>query len=48
MTDAKPGAVRFYESLGFQPLEGVREGRLLSEPLPMFLAMETIEAALGH
>lgn len=37
----------FYRALGFEPLEGVREGRLLSEPLPMFLGMETIEAALG-
>lgn len=28
-------------------LPGYREGRLLSEPVPMFLGMETIEAALG-
>lgn len=47
VTDAKPGAVSFYRSLGFEPIEGVREGRLLSEPVPMFLGLETIEAALG-
>jgi GNAT superfamily N-acetyltransferase len=45
VTDAKPEAVGFYEGLGFQPLEGVREGLLLSEPLPMFLAIQTLEAA---
>lgn len=46
VTDAKPGAVTFYETLGFQPLEGVREGLLLSEPLPMFLGIETVAATL--
>lgn len=35
------------ESLGFVPIEGVREGRLHGEPLPMFLAIETIASALG-
>lgn len=48
VTDAKAEAVKFYESLGFEPLAGVREGRLVSEPLPMLLGIETIEAALGH
>lgn len=48
VTDAKPGAVAFYESLGFQPLEGVREGLLVSEPLPMFLGMAAIAAAHGQ
>lgn len=46
VTDAKPSAVAFYDSLGFQPLEGTREGRLSSEPMPMFLGIETITAAL--
>jgi len=47
VTDAKSDAVSFYEGLGFHGLEGVREGLLVSEPLPMFLAIETIAAALG-
>lgn len=46
VTDAKPGAVAFYEGLSFQALEGVREGLLVSEPLPMFLGIETIAATL--
>jgi GNAT superfamily N-acetyltransferase len=46
VADAKAGAVKFYESLGFVPVEGVREGRLVSEPLPMFLGIETIASAL--
>jgi len=46
VTDAKPAAVVFYERLGFQALEGVCEGRLVSEPLPMFLGIETIATAL--
>jgi GNAT superfamily N-acetyltransferase len=46
VTDAKPDAVTFYESLGFHALQGVREGLLVSEPLPMFLGIETIAAAL--
>lgn len=47
VTDAKPEAIPFYETLGFVPLEGVREGLLASEPLPMFLAIETAAAALA-
>lgn len=47
VTDAKPDAMAFYASLGFCPLEGVREGLLTSEPTPMFLAMETLVAAIG-
>ena len=47
VTDAKPDAVTFYEGLGFQALEGVREGLLVSEPLPMFLGIETIAATLA-
>lgn len=46
VTDAKPDAVTFYETLGFQGLEGVREGLLVSEPVPMFLGIETIATAL--
>jgi GNAT superfamily N-acetyltransferase len=47
VADAKAEAVRFYESLGFVPLEGIREGRLAGEPLPMFLGIETIALAVG-
>ena len=46
VTDAKPDAVTFYQRLGFVPVESVREGLLLGEPLPMFLAINTISAAL--
>jgi len=46
VTDAKPDAVRFYETLGFAALEGVREGLLVSEPQPLFLGLGTIAAAL--
>lgn len=46
VTDAKPEAVRFYEGLGFVPFEGVREGLLVGEPLPMFLGIEVIAATL--
>lgn len=45
--DAKPDAVSFYETLGFQALEGVREGLLVSEPMPMFLGIDTIATALA-
>jgi GNAT superfamily N-acetyltransferase len=52
VTDAKPDAMGFYESLGFVPLVGVREGSLHSDPTPMFLAIGSINAALrdcaGH
>ena len=47
VTDAKPDAIHFYEGLGFEALEGVREGQLVSEPLPMFLGIETIAATLA-
>ena len=42
VTDAKPDAAAFYISLGFVPLPGVREGLLVSEPQPLFLAIDTI------
>ena len=46
VTDAKPEAAGFYQGLGFVPVEGVREGLLHGEPLPMFLAIDTVAAAL--
>jgi GNAT superfamily N-acetyltransferase len=45
VADAKPDAVAFYERFGFSPLEGVREGLVAGEPLPMFLGVETVVAA---
>jgi GNAT superfamily N-acetyltransferase len=45
VTDAKPEAVPFYERLGFQRLDGISEGLLVGEPLPMFLGIETIAAS---
>lgn len=48
VTDAKPGAVAFYASLGFVQLEGVREGLLHGEPTPMFLDIRTIAAAVAE
>jgi GNAT superfamily N-acetyltransferase len=47
VADAKPEAIPFYAALGFVPVDGVREGLLPSEPLPMFLAIETAAAARG-
>ena len=47
LADSKPDALAFYATLGFQRLEGVREGLVVSAPLPMFLGIETIAAALG-
>jgi GNAT superfamily N-acetyltransferase len=46
LADAKPEAAGFYQGLGFLAVEGVREGLLHGEPLPMFLAIDTIAAAL--
>jgi GNAT superfamily N-acetyltransferase len=37
LTDAKPETVELYRSLGFVPIEGVREGLLAGGLLPMFL-----------
>lgn len=45
VADAKPGAVAFYERLGFAPLGGVREGQLHGDPTPMFLPIRTIAAS---
>lgn len=46
VTDAKADAITFYSSLGFEPMPGVREGLLASDPQPMFLAIDTIASAL--
>lgn len=46
VTDAKPDAVAFYETLGFDSLTDVSEGRLHGDPTPMFLSMDSIVAAL--
>ena len=46
VTDAKPDAVAFYATLGFVPLEGVREGRLHGDSTPMLLDIQSIAAAL--
>lgn len=48
VTDAKPEAVSFYQGLGFIGIEGVREGLLHGEPLPMFLAIDTIASAFNR
>ena len=48
VTDAKPESIGFYESHGFAAIEGVREGLLHGEPLPMFLAIDTIAPALDR
>ena len=46
VTDAKPESVSFYQSLGFVPVEGVREGLLHGEPLPMLLTVDTVASAI--
>jgi GNAT superfamily N-acetyltransferase len=46
VTDAKAEAVSFYQRLGFVAVEGVREGFLAGQPLPMFLGIQTIAATL--
>ena len=46
VAETTAGVFDFYEGLGFHALEGVREGLLVSEPLPMFLGIETIAATL--
>lgn len=46
VTDAKPDSVGFYESLGFVPMSGVREGTLHGEPTPMFLPIASVASAL--
>jgi predicted N-acetyltransferase YhbS len=48
LVDAKPGAINFYERLGFEPQTSV-EGQVAArpEPTPMFLHISTIRAAIG-
>jgi GNAT superfamily N-acetyltransferase len=46
VTDAKPDAVAFYETLVFDRLPGVGQGLLHGDPTPMFLSMDSIVAAL--
>ena len=46
VTDAKPESVSFYQSLGFVPVEGVREGLLHGDPLPMLLTVDTVASAI--
>lgn len=46
VTDAKAETVGFCQALGFVAVEGVREGLLHGEPLPMFLAIDTIAEAI--
>jgi GNAT superfamily N-acetyltransferase len=48
VTDAKPDAEAFYRAHGFVPVAGVEEGLLHGDPLSMFLAIDSIAAALGH
>lgn len=45
VADAKPDVLGFYQGLGFVPLEGVREGLLHGDPVPVFLAIDQIAAA---
>jgi GNAT superfamily N-acetyltransferase len=45
VTDAKPGAISFYQGLGFIPLVGAREGALHGGATPMFLDIHTIAAS---
>jgi GNAT superfamily N-acetyltransferase len=48
VADAKLEAVSFYGTLGFLPLEGITEGLLAGEPVPMFLGIETIAAGISR
>jgi hypothetical protein len=48
VADAKLEAVSFYETLGFAPLDGITEGLLGGEPVPMFLGIETIAAGISR
>jgi predicted N-acetyltransferase YhbS len=48
VVDAKPSAVELYSRLGFSPIEAI-EGRMAArpEPLPMFLPLDLVVAAVG-
>lgn len=45
LTDAKPGAITFYDQMGFTQVGGVREGRLHGDATPMFLSIQDLAAA---
>ncbi len=45
VTDAKPDAVAFYVRYGFEPLEGVRQGALHGDAMPLFLPISAVDAA---
>lgn len=46
IVDAKPGALAFYEALGFIALDGLREGGLHGDTMPLFLDIQQIAAAM--
>ena len=46
VTDAKPDAIPFYETLGFVRLAGIGEGVLHGDSTPMFLFMGSVIDAL--
>ncbi|MFH2010953.1 MAG: GNAT family N-acetyltransferase [bacterium] len=48
LIDAKPATVSFYQSLGFEPVEGVREGLLHGEPQSLFLPIGTIASLVDR
>jgi GNAT superfamily N-acetyltransferase len=48
VVDVKEDAAAFYGRLGFEALPHVREGLLASEPLPMFLPIDTVLQATGE
>ncbi len=45
VTDAKPDAVSFYESMTFVKLEGINEGVLHGNAVPMFVSIGTVAAS---
>ena len=48
VVDAKPASVAFYAKLGFVDLDVPREGQLVGDPRPMFLALEVLAKAVGR
>jgi GNAT superfamily N-acetyltransferase len=47
VVDAKPDAAPFYVSLGFSPLEGVREGAVHGGATPLFLPIGSIASSIA-
>lgn len=45
VVDAKTESVAFYDALGFVRLDGVRDGLLPADPVPMFLGLDTVAKA---